>query len=242
MPSPDDVYRARVMQYEAVADAEDERSRWHSRARLLVAAMAVAALIVLVRSPLAVQRCGTGLQRRRVRVARGAARPHRAAPRRGPRDGDPQRARARSPGAVVARPARAVAARGARRSPLRRRPRRLRSRLAGAGARTRAHTHGQAHARASGCSTAVPRRWRRFTTARPRYANWCRRSTSGSSCRRLRVCCRTRRAAAATTNCRRPCTGPRRRTGSTGVDGSRSWRWCSASPPWRVPSARSPAW
>ena len=53
MPSPDDVYRARVVQYEAVAESEDARSRWYSRARLLVAAMAVAALVVLVRSQLA---------------------------------------------------------------------------------------------------------------------------------------------------------------------------------------------
>ncbi|AMY08226.1 DNA mismatch repair protein MutS [Luteitalea pratensis] len=53
MPSPDAVYRARVTQYEAVADAADERSRWHSRARLVVVTIAVAALVVLVRSPLA---------------------------------------------------------------------------------------------------------------------------------------------------------------------------------------------
>ena len=51
MPSPDDVYRARAMQYEAVADTEEERSRWHSRTRLIVAAIAVAAVIMLVRSP-----------------------------------------------------------------------------------------------------------------------------------------------------------------------------------------------
>jgi hypothetical protein len=51
IPSPDDVYRARVMQYEAVAEAERERSRWHSRARLAIAATAVTAIVMLVRSP-----------------------------------------------------------------------------------------------------------------------------------------------------------------------------------------------
>ena len=53
MPSPDDVYRARVLQYDALAGREDARSRWYSRARLLVAGTAVAALVVLVRSQLA---------------------------------------------------------------------------------------------------------------------------------------------------------------------------------------------
>ena len=47
--SPDDVYRSRVTQFDAVAAAEAERSRWHSRARLLVAAIALAALILLIR-------------------------------------------------------------------------------------------------------------------------------------------------------------------------------------------------
>jgi len=50
-PSPDDVYRARAIQYEELAKAESERSRWHSRARLVVAAIAVVALVMLVRSP-----------------------------------------------------------------------------------------------------------------------------------------------------------------------------------------------
>jgi hypothetical protein len=39
------------MQYESVAATESEGSRWHSRARLVVAAIAVAALVLLVRSP-----------------------------------------------------------------------------------------------------------------------------------------------------------------------------------------------
>ena len=52
LPSaPDEVYRTRLAQFEAVAAREDERSRWYSRARLLTSAASLAALIVLIQSP-----------------------------------------------------------------------------------------------------------------------------------------------------------------------------------------------
>ena len=49
--SPDDVYRTRLTQFEAVATREDERSRRYSRARLLAAAASLAALVLVIQSP-----------------------------------------------------------------------------------------------------------------------------------------------------------------------------------------------
>lgn len=48
--SPEDAYQTRLVQYEAAARREDERSRRYSRARLLTAAASVAALVVVARS------------------------------------------------------------------------------------------------------------------------------------------------------------------------------------------------
>jgi hypothetical protein len=50
-PPPDEVYRTRLAQFQAVATSEDERSRWYSRARLLAAGASLAALLAVIQSP-----------------------------------------------------------------------------------------------------------------------------------------------------------------------------------------------
>ena len=228
MPSPDDVYRARVMQYEAVADAEDERSRWHSRARLLVAAMAVAALIVLVRSPLASSAVVLGFsvvvfvwlvvrhdrieRRRDAALAMVTLNTHALA------------RRARSwhdlpapwqPAVPDDHPfaadldvfghASLAQVLGPVRTPTGRRT--LAEWLLYGGASPLEAIHD----RQAAVRELVPALdFRQQLSALARLLP----DATGSGGR-------PRTAA-------RPCTGPRRRTGSTGVDGSPSWRWCSA--------------